>query len=56
MALALRSYAGSADLCRRQGREARRLIEGEFGMEAMVDAYMAIYDTWLAKNAVGKGS
>jgi sugar transferase (PEP-CTERM/EpsH1 system associated) len=51
MALALRDYAGSAELCRRQGREARRAIENEFGMEAMVNGYMTIYDTWLAKNA-----
>jgi len=51
MALALRAYAQSPELGRRQGREARRAIENEFGMEAMVNGYMKIYDTWLAKNA-----
>jgi sugar transferase (PEP-CTERM/EpsH1 system associated) len=51
MALALRAYASSAELCRRHGSEARRAIENEFGMDAMVDGYMKIYDTWLAKNA-----
>jgi glycosyltransferase involved in cell wall biosynthesis len=56
MALALRAYAESTDLCRRQGKEARRAIESDFGMEAMVNAYMAIYDTWLAKNAGRKRS
>ena len=55
MARALRSYAESAELCRRQGREARRAIENEFGMEAMVSGYMKIYDDWLARNA-GRGS
>ena len=56
MASALRAYAVSAELCRRQGREARRAIETDFGMEAMVNGYMKIYDTWLAKSAGRKGS
>lgn len=56
MALALRVYAQSPELCRRQGREGRRAIESEFGMEAMVNGYIKIYDTWLAKNAGRKGS
>jgi glycosyltransferase involved in cell wall biosynthesis len=51
MAQALRAYAESAELGRRQGREARRAIENEFGMEAMVNGYMTIYDNWLARNA-----
>jgi glycosyltransferase involved in cell wall biosynthesis len=51
MARAMRAYAESAELCRRHGIEARRTIERKFGMEAMVDAYMKIYDTLLAKNA-----
>ena len=51
MALALRAYAQSAELCRRHGEEARRAIENEFGMEAMVNAYMTIYDNLLARNA-----
>lgn len=54
MAQALRAYAESAALGRRQGREARRAIENEFGMEAMVNGYMRIYDDWLARNAGGR--
>jgi sugar transferase (PEP-CTERM/EpsH1 system associated) len=48
MAQALRAYAESEELCRRHGMEARRTIERRFGMEAMVEAYMAIYDRLLA--------
>jgi sugar transferase (PEP-CTERM/EpsH1 system associated) len=51
MARALRAYAENGELCRRHGEAARRAIETRFGMEAMVDAYMTIYDKWLAKNA-----
>ena len=51
MATALRAYAESGELGRRQGKAARRAIENEFGMDAMVDGYMKIYETWLAKNA-----
>jgi sugar transferase (PEP-CTERM/EpsH1 system associated) len=50
MARAMRAYAESAELCRRHGMEARRTIERKFGMEAMVDAYMTIYDKLLARN------
>jgi len=48
MARAMRAYAESYGLCRRHGMEARRTIERKFGMEAMVDAYMTIYDKLLA--------
>jgi sugar transferase (PEP-CTERM/EpsH1 system associated) len=51
MARAIRTYAESAELCRRHGIEARRTIERGFGMEAMVNAYMTIYDQMLARNA-----
>jgi glycosyltransferase involved in cell wall biosynthesis len=51
MARAMRAYAESPELCRRHGIEARRAIERKFGMEAMVEAYMAIYDKLLARNA-----
>lgn len=51
MALALRAYAESSELGRRHGAAARRAIETRFGMEAMVDAYMTIYDKSLANNA-----
>jgi len=48
MAQAIRSYAESPALCRRHGLEARRAAERRFGMEAMVNAYLAIYDALLA--------
>jgi sugar transferase (PEP-CTERM/EpsH1 system associated) len=51
MARAMRAYAESTELCRRHGMDARRTIERKFGMEAMVDAYMAIYDKLLAGSA-----
>jgi len=51
MAHALRAYAESSQLCKRQGTAARRTIETKFGMEAMVNAYMNIYDNLLARNA-----
>jgi glycosyltransferase involved in cell wall biosynthesis len=48
MARAMRAYAESTELCRRHGAEARRTVERRFGMEAMVNAYMAVYDQLLA--------
>ena len=48
MARAMRAYAESAELCRRLGSEARRTVERRFGMEAMVNAYMVVYDQLLA--------
>lgn len=48
MARAMRTYAENDEVCRRQGMEARRAIESRFGMEAMVNAYMTIYDKLLA--------
>jgi sugar transferase (PEP-CTERM/EpsH1 system associated) len=52
MARAIRAYAESTELCRRHGIEARRMIERKFGMEAMVGAYMTIYDKLLASRRV----
>jgi sugar transferase (PEP-CTERM/EpsH1 system associated) len=52
MARAMRDYAESTELCRRHGIEARRAIERNFGMEAMVDAYMTIYDKLLVGHRV----
>jgi hypothetical protein len=46
----MRTYVESAELCRRQGSEARRAVERRFGMDAMVNAYMAVYDQLLASN------
>jgi len=51
MARAMRAYVESAELCRRQGSEARRTVERKFGMEAMVNAYMAVYDRLLVTKA-----
>jgi sugar transferase (PEP-CTERM/EpsH1 system associated) len=48
MSRAMRAYVESAELCRRHGSEARREVERRFGMETMVNAYMAIYDQLLA--------
>jgi len=53
MARAMRDYAESTELCRHHGIEARRTIERKFGMEAMVDAYMTIYDKLLASKPYG---
>jgi sugar transferase (PEP-CTERM/EpsH1 system associated) len=50
MARAMRAYVESTELCRRQGAEARRTVERRFGMEAMVNAYMAVYDQLLGGN------
>ena len=47
MASAIRLYAESPELCRRQGSAARRAVEARFGMDAMVNAYMTIYDNTL---------
>jgi len=49
MARAMRAYVDSGELCRRQGSEARRTVERRFGIEAMVNAYMALYDRSLAR-------
>ncbi|HEY6720579.1 MAG TPA: TIGR03088 family PEP-CTERM/XrtA system glycosyltransferase [Burkholderiales bacterium] len=48
MARAMRAYAESAGLCTSQGSDARRAVERRFGMQAMVNAYIAIYDKMLA--------
>jgi len=52
MARATRAYTENTELCRRHGIEARRTIERNFGMGAMVDAYMTIYDKLLASHRV----
>jgi sugar transferase (PEP-CTERM/EpsH1 system associated) len=48
MARAMRAYVESAELCAHQGSEARRAVERRFGMDAMVNAYIAVYDRLLA--------
>ena len=49
MALAMLRYVADPALCRRQGDEARRVAERYFGLTAMVERYMTLYDTLLAK-------
>ena len=48
MARAMRVYTESAELCRRHGSEARSAVERRFGIDAMVNAYVAVYDQLLA--------
>src|SRR5262249_44673352 len=48
MAAALRVYAESADLCRRRGQAALATIEERFRMDAMMSAYLSVYDNLLA--------
>jgi glycosyltransferase involved in cell wall biosynthesis len=48
MAQAIGDYADDPDLCRRHGAAARDAIERRFSMEAMVRAYMTVYDGVLA--------
>ena len=50
MAHAMHAYAQSSELCRRHGIEARDAIERKFGMEAMANAYMSIYDKLLTSS------
>ena len=50
MALALRRYLDDPQLSARQGAEARRKAESEFGLEAMVARYLAMYDGVSAGN------
>jgi sugar transferase (PEP-CTERM/EpsH1 system associated) len=49
MARAMRVYAESRELCRRHGLEARHAAERNFAMDAMVNAYVGIYDTLLGR-------
>jgi len=48
MAVALRAYAENADLCRRHGAAALATVERRFGMDAMMNAYLTVYDKMLA--------
>lgn len=50
MALALRRYLDDPQLSIRQGAEARRKVESEFGLNVMVARYLAMYDGVLAGN------
>ena len=51
----LRYYADAAE-CRRQGREARRTAERRFGMTAMTNGYLAIYDKTLQRQQVRRNT
>jgi sugar transferase (PEP-CTERM/EpsH1 system associated) len=48
MAQAIRVYVENRELCLRHGGEARRAAERRFSLEAMVHAYLGIYDGLLA--------
>jgi len=48
MAAALRAYVENAELCRCQGLAALATIERRFGMDAMMNAYLEVYDDMLA--------
>ncbi len=47
MAREIRRYVESAELCARQGMAARCAVERAFGMEAMVGAYLSLYDGYV---------
>lgn len=51
MAEAIFRYVASPAECRRQGQEARRIAVRDFGMAAMVEGYMRLYDGLLARTA-----
>jgi len=44
MAHAIGGYLEDRELCRRHGAEARRVAMRRFSMDAMVHAYLAVYD------------
>ena len=44
-------YVIDRDMSRRGGVHARRVVESRFGMEAMVKAYMGVYDSVLGHDA-----
>jgi sugar transferase (PEP-CTERM/EpsH1 system associated) len=48
MAQAISIYVEDPELCRRHGAAARHAVERRFSMEAMMHAYMAVYDQVLA--------
>ena len=48
MAAALRIYAENPGLCRSRGQAALEAIERKYGMDAMMNAYLAVYDNLLA--------
>jgi sugar transferase (PEP-CTERM/EpsH1 system associated) len=48
MAGAIQRYVDDADLCKRHGAAARQMIERRFSMDAMMNAYMGVYDKLLA--------
>lgn len=47
LAAAIRSYIESPQLLRQHGRAGRMRVEREFGMDRMVERYMAVYDDLL---------
>jgi sugar transferase (PEP-CTERM/EpsH1 system associated) len=49
MAVALQTYVEQPDRARDHGRAARRRVERQFGMPAMVRGYLSLYDAVLAE-------
>jgi glycosyltransferase involved in cell wall biosynthesis len=51
LSAAIRDYVVNREMIRGHGASARRAVESRFGMEAMVKAYMGVYDSVLAHDA-----
>ena len=51
LSAAIRDYVVNREMIRRHGANGRRAVESRFGMEAMVKAYMGVYDSILAHDA-----
>lgn len=51
LSAAIRDYVVNPEMIRRHGANGRRAVESRFGMEAMVKAYMGVYDSILAQDA-----
>lgn len=51
LSAAIRDYVVNREMIRGHGASARRAVESRFGMDAMVKAYMGVYDSILARDA-----
>jgi sugar transferase (PEP-CTERM/EpsH1 system associated) len=51
LSTAIQEYFVNRELVRRHGVDARRAVESRFGMDAMVKAYIGVYDSVLAHGA-----
>jgi glycosyltransferase involved in cell wall biosynthesis len=50
MTLAIGRYMTNPEVCRLHGAAARRVAETEFGLQRMIDTYLAVYDELLAEH------